>query len=96
MPERAEVIRIRIAASISVTRCERGPPVRVIGWASGIVMSTLVRFGMGRDCNGPGTARDLAETGMTIKDGGRWDAPKTGPKGPLAAAALRASLGRSS
>src|SRR6266516_2502610 len=27
--------RIRIAASISVTRCEPGPRVRVIGWASG-------------------------------------------------------------
>src|SRR6266536_942132 len=26
--------RIRIAASISVTRCEPGPRVRVIGWAS--------------------------------------------------------------
>jgi len=49
MPERAEVIRIRIAASISVTRCERGPPVRVIGWASGRVRSGL--FGIAGDCN---------------------------------------------
>jgi hypothetical protein len=42
--------RIRIAASISVTRCERGPRVRVIGWASGRLRSVMVRAGM-EDCN---------------------------------------------
>jgi hypothetical protein len=34
-----------IAASIRVTRCERGPRVRVMGWASGRVRSG--RLGMG-------------------------------------------------
>src|SRR5262249_35923942 len=41
--------RIRIAPSIRVTRCEPGPPMSVIGWASGSVRSGAA--GIGRERN---------------------------------------------
>ncbi len=59
---------MRIGASMSVTRCERGLRVRVIGWASGRVRSGLVRLGI-RGLQSPGkVAEDLAERGWTSKE----------------------------
>ena len=49
-PRNGSRSRIGVAASISVTRWERGPLASVIGWAGGRVRSGVVRVGM-EDCD---------------------------------------------
>ncbi len=75
LPERLKVAD-RIAASISVTRCEPGPRVRVMDWASGRVRSGIVvRVSMG-ECSYGGKAAALKPKATERATPKSWGAAK--------------------